>query len=51
VPYRLLKTANVTLPSGEDFWVLGEALDRAGVKKFVQLDVNPDTLEISSYNR
>ena len=51
VPYRLLKAANIQLPSGEDFWVLGEALNRAGVKKFVQLDVNPDNLEINSYNK
>lgn len=51
VPYRLLKSANAKIPSGEDFWVLGEALNRAGVKKFVQLDVDPDSLEILSFNR
>jgi len=51
VPYRLLKAASAKIPSGEDFWVLGEALNRAGVKKFVQLDVDPGNLEILDYNR
>lgn len=51
VPFRLLKLANLKLPEGEDFWVLGEALQRAGVKNFLQLDVQPSTLEILGYDR
>jgi len=51
VPYRLLNKGNLPLPPGEDFWVLGEALARTGVKSFLQLDVDPNTLEIRSFNR
>jgi hypothetical protein len=50
VPYRLLKAAKIKLPEGDDFWVLGEALQRSGVKKFLQLDVHSATLEIRGYN-
>jgi ParB/Sulfiredoxin domain len=51
VPYRLLKKAELPLPPGEDFWVLGEALGRTGVKGFLQLDVDPNTLEVRSFHR
>jgi hypothetical protein len=51
VPYRLLRKADLNLPPGEDFWVLGEALGRTGVKEFLQLDVDPDTLQIRSYRK
>jgi len=51
VPYRLLKSANIKLPKGDDFWVLGEALQRAGIKKFLQLEVDPETLAIQSYEK
>jgi len=51
VPYRLLRKVDVPLPLGEDFWVLAEALGRSGVKDFLQLDVDPKTLQISSYHK
>jgi hypothetical protein len=51
VPYRLLQRASAALPKGEDFWVLGEALQRAGVKKFLQLEVDSKTLDIVSYDK
>lgn len=51
VPYRLLQRAGVSLPQGEDFWVLGEALQRAGIKKFLQLEVDPKALSIIGYNK
>jgi hypothetical protein len=51
IPYRLLQKASLDLPAGEDFWVLGEALQRAGVKDFLQLDVDAKTLEIRSFNK
>jgi hypothetical protein len=51
VPYRLLERAGVVLPKGEDFWVLGEALQRAGVKKFLQLEVDPKSLDIIGYDK
>jgi hypothetical protein len=50
VPYRLLKKAGIRLPPGEDFWVLGEALARTGVKGFLQLDVDANTLEVRSFH-
>ena len=51
VPYRLLKQADMALPPGADFWTLGEALTRTGVRKFLQLDVDSRTLEIISYDK
>jgi len=51
VPYRLLQSAGVSIPKGEDFWVLGEALGRTGIKKSLQLSVDPQTLQISSYDK
>jgi len=51
VPLRLLDQAGVKIPDGEDFWVLGEALQRAGIKNFLQLEVSNDNLEIVSYNK
>jgi len=52
VPFRLLKAAKVDLPKGgEDFSVLAEALQRTGIKKFLQLDVDPKTLEIRSFDK
>jgi DNA-binding MarR family transcriptional regulator len=51
VPYRLLQRGDVNLLKSEDFWVLGEALQRAGVKKFLQLEIDPKTLDILSYNK
>jgi len=51
VPYRLMREAGLKLPPGDDFWVLAEALQRAGVKSFVQLDVDANTLEVNSFNK
>ena len=51
VPYRLLRSVGVSNPEGEDFWVLGEALSRAGVKKFLQLEVDTHTLKVTSYDK
>jgi hypothetical protein len=51
VPYRLLSQAGVRLPQGEDFWMLGEALQRTGIKSYLQLQVDPNTLEIKSYDK
>jgi hypothetical protein len=50
VPYRLLQNAEVDLQK-EDFWMLGEALSRTGVKKFIQLEIDSKTLGILSYNK
>jgi hypothetical protein len=51
VPYRLLKKARIPLPPGEDFWVLGESLGRTGVKGFLQLDFDANTLEVRSFHK
>jgi hypothetical protein len=51
VPYRLLRDAQEDLPKGEDFWVLGEALSRSGVKKYLQLEVDSKTLSIIRYDK
>jgi len=50
VPYRLLKTAQIAIPKGEDFWMLGEALSRSGIKSFLQLEVD-DSLKVADYNK
>ena len=52
VPFRLLKAAKIDLPKGgEDFSVIAEALQRTGIRKFLQLDVDPKTLEILSFDK
>ena len=51
VPYRLLNKAKAALPPAEDFWVLGEALGRTGIQKFLQLDVDSKTLEVRSFDK
>jgi hypothetical protein len=50
VPYRLLQHASLAFPKGEDFWVLGEALGRTGIKNFLQLEVD-EQLAVVSYNK
>lgn len=50
IPYRLLKKAGIEMPPGEEFWVLAEALNRAGVKQYIELQTN-DALKIESYNK
>jgi hypothetical protein len=51
VPFRLLGKADEKIPKGEDFWTLGEALTRAGIKEFVRLEVDPETLEVLSFDK
>ena len=51
VPFRLLKSAELKIPDSEDFWVLGEALARSGIKKFLQLEVDPKTLRVLDFNK
>lgn len=46
VPYRVLLKSNSDIPEGEDFWLLGEALSRSGIKKYVELDVDRKTIEV-----
>ncbi len=51
VPYRLFGEINQKLPEGEDFWVFAEAISRAGIKKFIELDVDATSLKIISFDR
>ncbi len=51
VPYRLMKSSGLQLPPDEDFWVLGEALARSGVKNFLQLEVDPESLKIKNVEK
>ena len=46
VPYRVLLKTNSDIPEGENFWLLGEALSRSGIKKYVELDVDRKTIEV-----
>jgi hypothetical protein len=46
VPYRVLLKTNLDIPEGENFWLLGEALSRSGIKKYVELDVDRKTIEV-----
>ena len=48
VPYRTLLKANEAMPEDEDFWVLGEALSRSGIKSYLQLEIDRNTFEIVS---
>lgn len=56
VPYRVRKAANALLDeldSGEDqsFWILGEALQRAGIKQYIKLDVDPNSFKVRDFDR
>jgi hypothetical protein len=51
IPYRLLQNAGVDLPDGADYWMLGEALGRTGITKFIQLEVDSKTLEVRGYSK
>lgn len=52
VPYRMTKKAKQHLKgiSDQEFWVLGEALTRSAIPEYIELEVDPDTLEVEGYN-
>jgi hypothetical protein len=50
IPYRLLQDAEMNLPEGENFLMLGEALSRTGIKSFLQLEVDV-SLNVANYNK
>jgi hypothetical protein len=49
-PYRVLLKTKSEIPEGKDFWLLGESLTRSGVRKYVELEVNRKTLQVSQVN-
>jgi ParB-like nuclease domain len=52
VPYRLRKEAKALWEPyrNQDFWVLGEGLSRTGIKEYVQIDVDSESLKINGFN-
>lgn len=51
LPFRVLKKAKIAIPKDEDFWTLGEALTRTGVKTFLELEYDSKTLEITGFSQ
>ncbi len=52
VPYRVIRKAKQHLRgiSDQEFWIFGEALTRSAIPDYVELEVNPDTLDVEGYN-
>lgn len=55
VPYRVKKAASSLLdefesPDDQSFWILGEALTRAGIKEYIQLDVDQNSFKVRGFN-
>ncbi len=53
VPYRLRKAAKHLWEPYKDqeFWVIGEGLSRTGIREYLELDVDPDTLEVRDFKQ
>lgn len=51
IPYRVLLKTGMEIPEGNDFWLLGEALTRSGIKKYVSLEVDRKTIQVDSVNK
>jgi len=55
VPFRVKKAARALLDEIEPeedqhFWTLGEALQRAGIKEYIKLDVDRDSLKVRGFD-
>lgn len=52
VPFRMIRKAKQHLKgiSDQEFWILGEALTRSAIPEYIELEVNPDTLEVERFN-
>jgi hypothetical protein len=50
VPLRLLKS-RISAEIEDDFWVLGEALSRTNIQRFIELDVDTNTLSVKSFSK
>jgi hypothetical protein len=52
VPYRIIAKdkGSRELRKDETFWTFAEALARSGIKEYIALEVNPDTLQVSSFD-
>jgi hypothetical protein len=52
IPYRVIRKAKQHLKgiSDQEFWTLGEALTRSAIPEYIELEVNPDTLDVEGYS-
>lgn len=52
IPYRIRQQAKELMRPHEDqdFWVLGEGLSRAGVKEYILLEIDKDTLAVKKFD-
>ena len=52
IPYRVTKKAKQHLKgiSDQEFWIFGEVLTRSAIPDYIELQVNPDTLNVEGYN-
>jgi hypothetical protein len=51
IPYRALQKAKENVPEQEDYWKLGEALSRTGIKAYVELDIDRENLGIKNVGK
>jgi len=53
VPFRLRKKLKTAWEphKDQDFWVLGESLNRSGIKQYLGLEVDRDSLEVIAFKR
>jgi hypothetical protein len=53
IPFRIRKSAGSLLEryKDEDFWVLGEGLNRAGIREYLELVVDNDSLAVSGFSK
>lgn len=56
IPYRVKKEAQTLLgeldfPEDYSFWVLGEALQRSGIREYIQLDVDPNSFKVKRFDK
>jgi ParB/Sulfiredoxin domain len=52
IPFRLRREARTLWERyrDQDFWVLGEGLNRTGIRAYIELDVDPQNLRVRSFN-
>jgi hypothetical protein len=56
IPYRVKKAATTLLDEFESaddqaFWILGEALTRVGIREYIQLDVDRNSMRVKGFDK
>ena len=56
IPYRVMKASREIFEEFEDieekeFWKLGESLTRSGIKEYVGLEIDPDSLVVRAFDQ